>query len=72
MVLELVSVRPYRYILPFNGGLPETGAYAPMSRYPASNLRGVNGMTVEAGGDELAERLAMLKAMQEDPNYIPN
>lgn len=67
--------RFHRYILPFNGGLAETGPYAPVSRYPTmTNLRGgvdpaTAGGTFQTGGrttDELAERLAELKKMQEE------
>lgn len=64
----------FRYVLPFSGGLPETGPFAPVSRYPATtttNLR--SGQTETATyategrtTDELAQRLAELKQMQEE------
>lgn len=73
MSLFDVFSHTHRYVLPFNGGLAETGPYAPVSRYPTTttNLRtGDAGTgTFEAGGrttDELAERLAELKNMQEE------
>lgn len=63
--------------MPFNGGLAETGPYAPVSRYPTmTSLRGGGGDPAAAGGgayetggrttDELAQRLAELKKMQEE------
>lgn len=60
-----------RYMLPFSGGLFETGVYAPVSRYPTTtNLRSGNTAgTFDTAGrttDELAARLAELKNMQEE------
>eukprot|EP00752_Nemacystus_decipiens_P007656 g6844.t1 len=59
------------YVLPFSGGLPETGPFAPVSRYPTTtNLRsGQTATTYDTDGrttDELAQRLAELKQMQEE------
>ncbi|CAM9423706.1 unnamed protein product [Ectocarpus sp. 12 AP-2014] len=59
------------YVLPFSGGLFETGVYAPISRYPTiTNLRSGNTAgTFDTAGrttDELAARLAELKNMQEE------
>lgn len=56
----------HRYILPFNGGLRETGAFAPVSVYPSARSEGVDKKTA---GEELIERLAALKALQEDSRY---
>lgn len=58
-------------MLPFSGGLPETGPFAPVSVYPTTtNLRsGTAANAYETTGkttDELAQRLAELKNMQEE------
>ena len=56
-----------RYILPFSGGLSESGADAPVSKYPATTTG-----TTGTAANELSDRLAKLKAMQEEANYIPS
>lgn len=66
--------RASRYILPFSGGLFETGVFSPVSRYPTAVLKsgGTDATTTGVNGaDALAERVARLQAMTEDEHYIP-